>query len=166
MAGTLRGGKRDRMVIESVLRAVRDELAFRDWFDPGREHLPITLINEYPDTETEVALNTLAISFGDSFSRLVQLGNMAELHNVPIFFDFFAESDALKYHVAGDIYAWINEQHIIPVWDYDLATPVVDFNLEVLEESAEKQYPPRATNPWLKHWVTVSFIVSDQRENA
>lgn len=160
------GGLRDRMVLESVLRQIEAALGALGWFDAGRQHLPITVIDEYPDIDVQVPLNTLAFSYGDSFNRLVELGALTTYHHAPIFIDFFAESDALSRHVSGDIYAWVNENPVIPVYDYDLATPVIDFYVEVLEESVEVQRPARATNPWLKHWSTVVFIVGDQRSNA
>lgn len=166
MAGQLVGGLRDRMVMESVLRLVQQSLDGDGWFDSGRNHQPITIVDEYPDTDTEVPINTLAFSFGDTYQRMVELGHRAELFHVPIYIDFFAESDGLSRHIIGDIYAWANENPVIPVWNFDMATPEVDFYIEIMEESVEVQRATRATHPWLKHWATLVFIVSDQRENA
>lgn len=164
----LRGGRRDRMILESVVLAIEDDLTSREWFDPGRQHQPIVIIDEYPDTEDRVVYNTMSIQFGDSNTRLAELGSRAEIHMVPIFVDFFAENDALKRDVIGDIYAWANETTAIPIIDLSLgaATPTIEFYLEIEAESAQKEYPPRATNPWMKHWGIVSFMVSDMRANT
>ena len=165
----LEGGLRDRMVLESVLQWIKSDLTTRDWFDTGRQHLPITVIDVYPGQEgeeTEVPLNTMAFSLGDSFQNLLELGSKAETHVVPVYVDFYGESDALTRHVLGDIYLRLNKDPVIPVYDYSLATPVVDFHAMVVEESVEVSYPSRATNPWQKHWGIVSCLIEDDRENA
>lgn len=165
---TLEGGLRDRMVLESFLQWVRSDLDALGWFDSGREHLPIRVIDVYPDNDgenTQVPLNTMAFSVGDSFQNLLELGSKAETHVVPMYIDFYGESDALTRHILGDIYLRLNRDPVIPVYDYSLATPVVDFSAFVVEESTEVSYPTRATNPWQKHWGIVSCLVEDDREN-
>lgn len=172
------GGLRDRMILENVLRQIMAHLDSLDWalLTPEGVTLNATqssydrirIVDEYPnDIDTvEVPVNTLAFSGGDSFQDLLELGSNGEEHYTPIYIDFFAQSDGLMRHVMGDIYAWINSNPVIAITDYSLATPAVDFYAFVEEGSVSKDRPPRATNPWMKHWQIVSFVLRDVRENA
>ena len=174
----LTGGLRDRMLIENVLRYIMDHLENLGWavtepdgvtVNPAQaSYERIRIVDEYPnDPETvEVPLNTLAFSAGDSFQDMFELGSNGETHFSPFYIDFFASNDALMRHVMGDIYAWVNSNPVITVWDFSLATPEVDFYAYLEEESVSKDRPSRATNPWMKHWLMVSFILRDDRPNA
>lgn len=167
MGGALTGGLRDRMIIESVGNFIEAHLATLGWFDEsGRHHGPITVIDEFPDDDAQVELNTLAISSEGSFGRRSEMGSTAEEHYMNFFFDFFAESDALGRHFTGDIYAFLQSTPVMPVYDYRQATPPIDFYVGVEDDSPDKRKPPRSTNPWQKHWYTVSFSVTDDRENV
>lgn len=166
----LEGGKRDRMILESVLRQVKADLAVRGWFDAGRRHAPINVIDAYPgedvvDPKDEPPLNTLAFSYGDSFQRMLEMGSNAETHTFPIYMDFYGESDAVTRHIVGDIYAFLNLNPLLSVFDYDLATPTEDFKLEVVEETVTKTFPTNVTNVWQKHWGIVSFLGEEERTN-
>lgn len=161
----LRGGIRDRMIIESVVQAVTAELQTEGWFDAGRQHAALTIVDEFPQDTDEVATNTLAFSFETAVGRDAEMGSNAEEHTMNVFVDFFAESDALGRHVAGDIYAFFKETRHVPVYDYRLATPVVEFYAEV-DEDVEKRKPSRAVNPWQKHWHVVAVSLTDDRANV
>lgn len=166
----LEGGKRDRMILESVLRQVKADLESRGWFDENRRHLPINVIDAYPgenltDPDDEPPLNTLAFSYGDSFQRMLELGSNAETHTFPIYMDFYGESDAVTRHIIGDIYAFLGLNPLLPVYDYDMATPVEDFKLEIVEESISKTFPTNVTNVWQKHWGIVTFLGEEERAN-
>lgn len=165
MAGTLTGGKRDRMILESVLRAIEAELTTLGWFGSNRGHAPIKLIDAFPSESEEVDVNTIAFSYGDSYTELGELGSKMEEHYAPIFVDFFAESEALGRHVIGDIYAFLQTTPVIDIYDYDQVTPSVDFQAHVVEDSVRKRLPTRATNPWQKHWHILLFTIRDERAN-
>lgn len=166
MAGTLTGGKRDRMILESILRGVESDLTTRGWFGAGRGHDPLKIIDAFPSETEEVAVNTIAFSFGDSFSDPLEMGSMAEEHYYDVFVDFFSESDALGRHVIGDVYEYIQKSRYLDIYDYDQVTPAVDFQVYVEPGTVEKRLPARATNPWQKHWHILSFRVMDDRSNA
>ena len=161
----LSGGTRYRMTLESVAQDIKAFMTAEGWFDPGREHAPIILIDEYPDDKDEVAANTLAISMGDSFSQPMELGSQAEHFSVPIFADFFAENDGLGRHLTGDIYQHVQTTKTFDVYDYDLATPTVEFAVSVREEVSEIRKPERAVNAWQRHWFVCAFMVEDERHN-
>lgn len=164
----LTGGKRDRMILESVLRQVEADLQAKGWFDSGRQHAPIVVIDAYPgdgEAVDEPALNTMAFSYGDSFQRMLEMGSNAETHTMPIYIDFYGESDAVTRHIIGDVYAFLGQNPLLPVYDYDLATPVEDFKLEIVEESVSKTFPTNVTNVWQKHWGIITFLAEEERTN-
>lgn len=161
----LSGGTRYRMTLESVARDIEAFLATEGWFDSGREHQPIVVIDEFPDDKDEVAINTLAFSMGDSFTRTLELGSQAEQLSIPMFVDFFAENDGMGRDVVGDIYEHVQKIKSFDVLDYDQATPTVEFSVAVFEEASEIRKPERAVNPWQRHWYVCAFVVEDERFN-
>ena len=162
----LEGGLRDRMILESVLRDIEAYLTTLDWFDAGREHKPITIIDEYPAETDEVPLNTMAFSFGDISTVANELGSPSETMYVPIYIDFFAESDGLGRHVIGDIHTHVAKQGQFTVYDYSQAIPPAEFVVQVNDGSIDKRKPTRAVNAWQKNWHVISFVVLDERSNA
>ena len=163
---TLEGGLRDRMIHESVLTAIETDLTTRGWFAAGRYHGPITVIDEYPDDEAEVALNTLAVSMGDGDGLSLEMGSTAEEHDQAMFVDFYAESDALGRHVSGDIYAFLKKVRRIQVFDFSVASPTAEFFVQIEEEDVIKRRGATVTTAWKKHWYVVAFTVTDGRDNA
>lgn len=162
----LEGGLRDRMVFESVLEAIKADLIARGWFAAGRWHKPILIVDEFPDSEAEVALNTLAFSLGDTVSREFELGSKAELLTVPMYVDFFAESDGVGRHVVGDIHSYVQVAGQFPVFDYRQPTPPVEFIVQLVEGTIERSKPSRAVNTWQKNWHVVSFVLHEERANV
>lgn len=153
------------MILESILKAIEANLTTRGWFDDG-EFSPITIIDEYPDDTDEVAVNTIAISLGDSRTEPLELGGKSEEIVLPIFVDMFAESDGLGRHVVGDVYEFLMKNQKFTVYDYREATPTEEFVVQYIEYTAETRKPDRAVNAWQKHWHVCAFAVSDMRSNA
>lgn len=154
------GGLRDRLIFESVYKAIVTELTTLGWFTAGRQHSPLVVVDEFPDEDGEVVFNTLAISMGDSGGVLTELGSLATDEEIIFFVDFFAESDAIGRHVRGDIYNFLAAAEFIPVLDYSQAGDPELFRVEVQDE-IDKRKPDRATQKWQKHWYIVSFSVID-----
>jgi hypothetical protein len=154
------GGLRDRLIHESVFKAIETELTTLGWFDAGRQHQPITIIDEFPDENADVAFNTLAISMGDSGGTPHEMGSNRVDEEIIFFVDFFAESDALGRHVRGDIYNFLKRLDEIPILDYSQALDPEIFRVEVQEE-VDKRKPERAVQKWQKHWYVISFSVID-----
>jgi len=162
----LEGGLRDRMVLESILRDIETHLTSLGWFNAGREHKPITIVDEYPSDTDEVALNTIAFSLGDNRSSPTEMGSKAETLYIPIFVDMFAESDGLGRHVIGDVHTHVAKQGQFTIYDYSVAVPTAEFTVQVEMASIEKRKPARAVNTWQKNWHVVSFVVIEERSNA
>lgn len=161
----LEGGLRNRMILESILRGVEADLTTRGWFDAG-SYSPISIIDEFPDEQGEVAINTMAFSMGDTRTEPLEMGGMAEEMSIPVYVDFFAESDGLGRHVIGDVYDYIMRNQKFQVYDYTTATPVEAFVVPMMEYSGEIRKPDRAVNAWQKHWYVCAFGVNDERPNA
>lgn len=157
----LTGGLRDRMIIESLTRNIVADMTATGWFDPGREHSPIAVIDEFPNEDAEVAINTLAFSNTDGTGFPIELGSDAITHRITMFVDFFAENDALARHVCGDIYEFLRTNRMQQVYDYRDDTP--QFKVEVLDDLEIR----KADNPntaWRQHWMVVAFTVEDERD--
>jgi len=163
---TLVGGLRDRMLLQSVMSDVVDDLTTRGWFNVSREHKAFTVVDEYPDDKDEVELNTISFSLGDSSSTVTELGSKAETIFVPIFVDFFAESDGLGRHVVGDVHEFVQKQGQFDVLDYRQPSPPVEYVVQLVDGTIERSKPTRAVNSWQKHWHTVAFVVTEERSNA
>ncbi len=154
------GGLRDRLIHESLFQALKTELTTLGWFDSGREHLPITLIDEYPDENEEVAFNTMTFSMGDGGGNDSEIGANSEDFEMVIFVDFFAEGDSIGRHVRGDVYEFFRTNRILPVYDYSSVGTPQEFEVEV-QDDIDMRKPDRAVNKWQKHWYVVSFTVVD-----
>lgn len=156
------GGLRDRIIHESLYKAIEGELTTLGWFDAGREHDPITMVDEFPDEEdADVAFNTLAFSMGDGSGLISEMGSDKEDHEIVFFVDFFAQNDALGRHVRGDIEHFLKSNPIQQVYDYSQGGDPPVFTVEVDEEAMQKRKPTRAVQKWQKHWYVLSFSAID-----
>lgn len=163
MAGTLTGGLRDRMLLQAYYDAIQTYLASLGWFDAGRQHSPIAMIDQYPGDDEPPAVNTLAISMGNMLPRRAEMGSLAYNQQTFMYADFYAESDALSRQVSGDILHFLQSNPVIAVRDYAADGDPIDFYSQVEEDTAEISRPSTATNAWQKHWAIVSWTVEDER---
>jgi hypothetical protein len=152
------------MLIESLGNHIQGNLTTLGWFAAGREHSPISVITGFPNDTDEVQLNTIAFSVEDAFGEDLELGSKAENHQTAFFVDMFMESDAVGWHLSGDIYYFLKKNPILAVYDYSAVGDPIDFRVELSE--VDRRKPPRATNAWQRHWFTVSFLAEDMRANA
>ncbi len=164
MAGTLVGGLRDRMLHESLSNHIQGELTTLGWFDGGRDHTPITLIQGFPNDTDDVVLNTMAFSVEEASGEDLEMGNNSETHQTMFFVDMFMEDDSVGWHLSGDVYAFLKENPHLDVFDYGTGGNPVDFKVELME--VDRRKPTRAVNAWQRHWFTVSFMAEDDRANA
>jgi hypothetical protein len=160
------GGLRDRAIHESILRDIEAHMTSLGWFDSGRRHGPIAIVDEYPDENAEVPINTISVSVGDVRSTQMELGSLAESISIPIFIDMFAESDGLGRHVIGDIASYVHTQGQFDVYDYNKASPTLEFVVQLVDGTIERRKPTRAVNSWQKHWYILVFMVTEERSNA
>lgn len=159
----LEGGLRDRMMLESVLRAVEGQLQSLGWFGTNRQHLPLTIVDEYPGESDEVALNTIAVSMGTKYRQLAEMGSTASEVMMPVFIDIYAQNDGLGRHISGDISDFIHVQGGVQVYDYDHATPTAEFVIELVENTLRTVRDENITRAYQKHWYTVTATFRDDR---
>jgi len=159
----LTGGLRDRMIIASVGNAVVDSLSVSGWFDSGRYHSDISVVDEFPDITSAVQPNTLAISSATSRGEPVELGSSAQEHLTTMYFDFFGESDAVARHLIGDIFEFVWASGRFPVYDYQVTTPTLEFYVSLDEDTLDQREPDNPNNSWETHWRICSFAVRDMR---
>lgn len=156
------GGLRDRLIHQSLMNNLEAELTTLGWFDAGREHAPIVMVDEFPNDNDEVVFNTLAFSMGDGAGVDRELGNNDETHELIFFVDFFAENDSVGRHLRGDVYEFFRANAAQPVYDY--STDDSQFGTVEIFQDIEKRKPERAVTKWQKHWYVVSFTVVDERD--
>lgn len=153
------GGKRDRFVTESVFEHVNTALTALDWFAINAAHTPITVVYSFPEDEDPVQKNTLAMSTGNADTGYVELGSLTFAKGIMLFFDFYAENDPIGQHMIGDIENFFMKNPSLDVYDYENAKAVL-FTIQV--EDTEVRRPTRVTQPWQKHWITLSVEIEDE----
>lgn len=163
MSGTLTGGLRDRMLVQSIREQITDELTTLGWMAGGRNHSPLVLITGFPTDQGEVEPNTVAFSMDTGAGRDLELGSNAEQHEMVMFVDMFMEDDSVGLELSGDVYAFLKKNRALNVYDYENAK-VVDFRVDI--ERVDRKKPVRATQAWQKYWHIVSFSAVDTRTNA
>ena len=153
------GGLRDRFVIESVQEQVVAHLTTLGWFSMNTAHTPITVLYEFPSENDTVALNTLTFSTGGADSDYIEMGSLSFEKRVILFCDFYGENDAIARHLVGDIEHFLMKNPALNVYDYE-DNKSVAFSVQVAEIVISR--PVRVTQPWQKHWHTVSVGIEDE----
>lgn len=159
----LTGGLRDRMLLQAFYVAIQDHMTTLGWFDSGRQHSPIVMVDQYPGEDEPPVINTLAISLGNVTPRRAELGSNIVNQETFMYADFYAESDALSRHVSGDVAAFLINNPVVPVKDLSNVAEPIDFYAYVEDDSVAIDRPTTATNAWQKHWAIVSWAVEDTR---
>lgn len=167
MVNSIVGGLRSRLIFDSTFKVLNDSLIALGWFAGGRHHSPITFVPDEQDVETQVPLNTLALSDENVTSDDIELGSKLA-DNVRYFYlDFFAEEDALGKHVIGDCRDILEGRMlsigrtgpVIPVYDFSQATPPLVFYAAVDNVRIDRAHS--FPHPWAKHWYSIQFTLTD-----
>jgi len=151
-------GLRDRFVYESIWEHINAELTAKDWFALDDTHTPITVTYSFPDDEEPVEYNTLALTTGMQDSEYVEMGSLDYEKNVIYYIDFYAESDSLGMHLIGDLEHFLKKTPAMDVYDYENAKAVI---ASAQVGGVFTRRPVRVTQPWQKHWYTLSFDIED-----
>jgi len=154
----VRGGLIDRYVRESVFEHANTELASLGWFTAGREHAPIIVTYEFPQDDSPVEPNTLAMSVGDSDGDYIELGTTDFQKTHVYMFDFFAEDDALGSQLIGDLMDYFILEPSLAIYDYQDAKAII-FYAEVIDAFTDRAN--RVTQPWQKHWNSLAIVVEE-----
>lgn len=161
------GGLRSRLIFDSTYKVINDGLTALGWFAGGRHHAPVTFVPDEQDVETEVPLNTLALSDENVSSAEIELGSMLSDNTRTFYLDFFAEEDALGKHLIGDCRDLLQGRMpsigrtgpAIAIYDFRQATPPVVFYVQV--EGVRIDRAHNFPHPWAKHWYSIQFDLVD-----
>jgi len=153
------GGLRDRFLTESVFEHVNGELTAKNWFALDAVHTPVTVVYSFPDDTDPVQTNTLAMSPGNADTEYIEMGSLAFAKGIILFFDFYAENDPIGQQLVGDIEHFLMKNPSLDVYDYENAKAVL-FQANVIDVSVRR--PTRVTQPWQKHWITLSVEIEDE----
>ena len=153
------GGLRDRFLTESVFEHVNVALAAKDWFALDAVHTPITVVYSFPEDTDPVQTNTLAMTPGNADTGYVELGSLRFSKGIMLFFDFYAENDPIGQQLIGDIEHFLMKNPSLDVYDYENAKAVL---FQAVVEDVMVRRPTRVTQPWQKHWITLSVEKEDE----
>lgn len=161
------GGLRDRLILDNMYFLVREGLTALGWFGSGRDHQPITLTVDQVDDDTELLPNIIAITIEDVNPDDLEMGSNYREYLWQAWVDVYAEDTPVGKHLAGDIRAILEGKlpsigrvgEDIPIMNYDLATPVEIFTVEIRDVAQGRQ---RAyVKPFQRFWWTIGFSIFD-----
>lgn len=162
------GGLRDRMVFESCASMIHAELDTLGWFDADRAHAPINWRTSIVPENEELPINTLAISSEDSRHYDMEIGSGLSEDRMIVIVDFYAESDALGRHLAGDVRDILRGKMppgrtdpSFTVYDYRDTPPTALFVAEVEGVMLDRSHGFDA--PFRRHWFSVLAELVEER---
>lgn len=169
----LEGGKRDRMVAESLKLFVEDGMALLGWFTTNPHHpTPEVLSHPMPDsreiTGIKVYVSTEDIDYED-----METGSNLQRGSRAFIIDVFVDdkirfADAVALHLRGDISAMLRgqfpsigyDQAKLPLWNLQLATPVVVARMDIVDVRDDRSRG--LIQEWEREWLTVAFVLEDE----
>lgn len=162
------GGQRLSLINYNMHKLIKDCLHDLGWLNTGRQHKPITVIDEPFDPSVEIQPNVVSISGEELLGIEVELGSDLEENRWSYYVDIYPENIPLGRFIAGDIRDILrgkmnsigrNRPNLGIVNPYSGATPSVMFYVEF--EDVDIQRVRKWQNPYNKDWFTVSFVLVD-----
>jgi hypothetical protein len=162
------GGLRDRLLKDSFLALVEQGLSTLGWFDPGRAHRPVTLIEMPYRWDEPVAPNAVAVDFSSSEISEWEVGSRLTQDVHLAYVEIFTENDSLGTHISNDIRDWLRGRLqaplagvTFPIFDYrQAATPPV-IGYMTLDRVTALRNTQATENVWLRHWFRVRCEIHD-----
>lgn len=164
---TIVGGLRTRLISDSVRVAIVAALSGLGWFDPEREHLPLSFAPKPADWDDNVKWNTFSITAEDIDEHPSELGGRAVDDVTTFFVDFYAESHAVGQHFASDVAAIVagrmpevgRRDSVFDIYDLRLVDPVPFIQVDV--ERCAQDRSILTPRPWQQFWYYVRFDILD-----
>src|SRR5437879_6437775 len=97
------GGARTRLIRQSLYSYVNAGLTTLGWFDPGRQHQPVTFVQKELPSADEIKPNTIGLADGPVTDTEIECGSILAEHRLNYYVDVWAEGVAVGLHIAGDI---------------------------------------------------------------
>lgn len=161
------GGLRVRLIQDNLFDMIQDSLDALGWFDSGRDHNPVEMVEEEPNWEEPITPNKISVLIEsiDDFEAEMGSNLMEERHNV--FVDIYAEDDATGMHLSNDIRDILRGKFPsigrtvsrMDVYDKTLATPAQIFAVDI--ENSRWDRGRSFSESWLRHWFVVSCDLVD-----
>lgn len=162
------GGLRLRLIQDNLINMIQDSLESLGWFDDGRQHMPVEVVEEVPDWDEPILPNKIAVMLESIDDIEAELGsNMTEeRHNC--FIDVYAEDDAVGMHLSNDLRDILRGKmpsidrgwSHFAVFDLTEATPSELFKCQF--EDVRWDRGRNFSEAWLKHWFVVACDVVDR----
>lgn len=162
------GGLRTRFIHDSLTAVLEKGLGLQGWFDPGRQHQPLTLLHgphhwDVPVAYNAIVLTNQAIEVNDE----VEVGSNLSTDRLAITIDFYAENDALGVEVTNDMRDLLRgrlpggaDNAGFPILDFRLPTPAPIGRAEVLDVRVQRSLV-QVPEEWVRHVYTVATTIGD-----
>lgn len=164
---TIVGGLRARLIHDSLWNCLHGALGRLGWLLPNQQFMPINFIASRVPAQTEVPLNTLALSDEAMRSVDLELGSTAVETRWTYYVDFYAENDVIGKHLIHDIRDVLggrmstigrNDPSVV-VYDYRQATPLRVFTVGIENVLVDRAHD--FPKPYQQHWYACRFEVVD-----
>jgi len=166
---TVHGGLRQRLIKDSLFNLVRDGLTDLGWFEASPARRDVKMVAKLIPLTEEISPTTIAMAPLDQSERELELGSSAAEIEWEIYFDIFAENEAIGVHLAGDVKAILGGRYpdigrtspVLPVYDYRQATPSVIFTCDLQDISVDRALL-ESPRPWQQYWWQIRVVVVDE----
>jgi hypothetical protein len=161
------GGLRDRLLKDSFFAQVQQALDVLGWFETGRSHKLVTLLDQPNHWDVPCEPNTIAVNFLGSEISEWEVGSLltSDIHVGII--EIFAENDSLGTHLSNDLRDWLRGRLqaatglTFPIYDYQQgATPPIIGYMDVNNVSALRNVTVNE-QVWMRHWFRVRCEIRD-----
>jgi hypothetical protein len=162
------GGLRARLIRDSLEELVRSSLDALGWFDAGRQHAPIRIIEEPNDWDEPIEFNSISVSGGDLVDAELELGSTATEDTWTYYCDCYMEDESVAIAISGDIREALRGKlpdigrtgPVMDVYDFRDDPPDVIFTCELQNIIVDRGRG--FSQPWLRYWFTVRVEIVDE----
>lgn len=156
-----------RLMLDSLALAVEETLAVHGWFDPGRQHKPITVATGTSSPTDPITTNTLAIVATMVLTEEMEVGSDLLQDTSFVVMQFHAENEALGVHLINDLrdamrgrIAGGMPRGRFPILDLRMATPVPVAYAAIRDVVTDRNVAA-VTSVWNRNVHTVACYVDD-----
>lgn len=161
------GGYRARIIQDSTHAMMRDALDALGWMDATPAHQAVNLVAEPVDSHEHVPFNTVAVYFANVGDTDLELGSNASEDRWFGVVDIYAEDEAIGRWLSHDVRDILRgkfpsigrTQANVQVIDYDLATPVVVFVVDIENVAGDRALA--RGRAFEEFWWVVAFEAVD-----
>lgn len=168
------GGARARLIKLSLYNLINNGIEDLGWFDAGRQHADVTFVADpvdevYDRLGIDIKPNVIALTDEDDDVDELEMGSNSKITAWDFYIDIYAEDSAVGVDLSSDIRDILMGRHdpnivseqgpLLPVYDYNQATPTVIFNCPI--ENVDRGRVKVWDKPWEKYWYIVHFEIED-----